>query len=324
MLKNLLHACAAACLALFAAGAFAEYPEKPVKIILPYAPGGAGDMLIRSVQGGLEKQLGQSVIIDYRTGAAGNIGAREVVNAAPDGYTLLLGPTNNFVINQHLFANLGYDPLQALAPVTLLADTPYLVFINSTVPAASFAQFASYARANPGKLNYGSPGNATVPHLSAFMLSETLGAHMTHIPYRGAQPGVQALLANDVQMFIISYSITGPLVASGRLRALAVAAPQRLKALPEVPTTAEVGLAPDVLLGNWWGIAAPKGTDPAILRRLSQSIRVVLGDADVQRRYNDQGAVAGGVSPAEFSERMAREAAAWKSIVEKSGAKVDN
>ncbi len=317
------------CIAFIAAAAlapwaFAAYPEKPIKIILPYAAGGAGDVLIRTVQAPLEKQLGQQVIIDYRPGAGGNIGTREVMNAAADGYTLLLGPTNQFVINQFLYTNLGYDPLQALAPVTLIAETPYIVFVNSSVPATSFRQFADFVRANPGKLNYGSPGNATVPHLSAYMLSETLGAQMTHVPYKGAQPGVQALLANDVQLFIISYGITGAHVASGRLRPLAVAAPKRISVLPDVPTTSELGLAPDVILSNWWGIAAPRRIEPEIAQRLSQAVRAVLADPQVLKRLSEQGSIPVGNSPAEFAERMTEEARAWKRIVEKSGAKVDN
>jgi tripartite-type tricarboxylate transporter receptor subunit TctC len=315
---------AAAASVLSVSLARADYPEKPIKVILPYSAGGIGDVLMRSVQPGLEKQLGKPVIIEYRTGAAGNIGTREVANAAPDGYTLLLAPTNNFVINQHLFRNLGFDPLGTLAPVSLLAETPYLIFVNTTVPAADFKEFSAYARANPGRLNYGSPGNATVPHLSAFMLSEALGAQMTHVPYRGAQPGVQALVTNDVQMFIISYGLTGPLIKAGKLRALAVAAPQRLKALPDVPTTAEVGLAPDVILGNWWGLAAPKGTDPDIVKRLSQTLFTALSEPDLQMRFSTQGVLPVGSSPAEFAQRMANDARAWKQIVQKSGAKVDN
>ncbi|TAK81684.1 MAG: tripartite tricarboxylate transporter substrate binding protein [Betaproteobacteria bacterium] len=305
--------------ALSALPAVAAYPDRPIKIVLPYSAGGIGDLLLRAVQPELEKQLGQNLIIEYRTGAAGNIGTSEVVNAAPDGYTLLYAPTNNFVINQFLFSNLGYDPLQALAPISLLAETPYFIFINSQVPATNFKEFTAYARAHPGKLNYGSPGSGTVPHLSAFMLSEALGAHMVHVPYRGAQPGVQALLTNDVQMFIISYGLTGPLLAAGKLRALAVAASHRFPALPDVPTTAEVGLAPDVILGNWWAIAAPKGTDPAILRRWSEAIAIALRDPGVQKRYAQAGAVPAPTTPAECAQRIASDARGWKAIVEKSG-----
>ena len=304
--------------------AFAQYPDKPVKFILPYAAGGAGDTLIRTLQPKLEKRLGQSVLIDYRTGAGGIIGAREVVNAPADGYTLLVAPTNNFVINQYLYAKMGFDPLQALSPITLVADTPYLIYASSVVPAATFAEFAAYARANVGKLNYGSPGAATVPHLSAFMLSEWLGANMTHVPYKGANPGVQALLANEVQMFVISFGTTGAYVASGKLKAFAVAAPTRLAALPNVPTTREAGLPDGVILGNWWGIAGPRGLDPVIATRLADAVRAVLAEDDVRKRYAEMGALPVGNSPTEFGDRMRSEAGSWKVIVEKSGAKADN
>lgn len=304
--------------------AFAQYPDKPVKFILPYAAGGAGDTLIRTLQPKLEKRLGQSVVIDYRTGAGGIIGAREVVNAPADGYTLLVAPTNNFVINQYLYAKMGFDPLRALSPITLVADTPYLIYASGAVPATTFAEFAAYARANVGKLNYGSPGAATVPHLSAFMLSEWLGANMTHVPYKGANPGVQALLANEVQMFVISFGTTGAYVTSGKLKAFAVAAPTRLAALPNVPTTREAGLPYGVILGNWWGIAGPRGLDPVIATRLADAVRAVLAEDDVRKRYAEMGALPVGNSPAEFGDRMRSEAGSWKVIVEKSGAKADN
>ena len=311
-------------LACAAGMAFAQYPDKPVKLILPYAAGGAGDVLIRHVQPRLEKRLGQPIVIDYRTGAGGIIGTREVVNAPADGYTLLFAPTNNFVINQFLYQKMGFEPLEALAPVTLVCDTPYLLYNNSAVPASTFAEFAAYARANVGKLNYGSPGAATVPHLSGYMLSEWLGANMTHVPYKGANPGVQALLANEVQMFIISFGTAGVHVASGKLRALAVAAPTRLPVLPNVPTTKEVGLPEGVILGNWWGIAGPRGLDPAIATRVSEAVRAVLAEEDIRKRYAEMGAIPVGNSPKEFADRMRSEAGSWKEIIAKTGAKADN
>lgn len=313
----------AALLGAMTLSAKAAWPEKPVKLILPYAAGGLGDVLVRTVQAGVQARLGQPVVIEYRTGASGNIGVQEVIRSAPDGYTLLLGPTNNFVINQYLYSNLGYDPLAALAPVTMLADTPYLVYVNAQVPVTTYPEFAAYAKANAGRLNYGSPGNATVPHLSAYMLSEVMGARMTHVPYKGAQPGVQALLANDVQMFIFSYGISGPLIAAGKLRALAVASGERLKALPNVPTAAEAGIPAGVLLSNWWAIAAPRGTDGAVMNRLAADIRAALMEAEVQKKYQDMGVIPLGNTPAEALERMRAEARSWKAIVEKSGAKAD-
>jgi len=304
--------------------AMAEYPEKPIKIVLPYPPGGGGDVVIRTLQPAVEKRLGQSIIVDYRPGAAGNIGMTEVIKAAPDGYTLVLAPTNNFVINQFLFKTMGFDPLTAFAPVTMLVENPYLVTVSAAVPAQTFADFAAYARANPGKLNFGSPGNATVPHLSGLMVSDHLGARMVHVPYRGAQPGLQALITNDVQMFIASYGIVVPFLTSGKARALAVSGNERLKALPAVPTAAEAGLPAGILFSNWWGLAAPRGTAAAVVSRLAQEFRAAAQDPEIRKKFLDQGAIAINNTPAEFSDQMRIEAQAWKNIIEKTGAKLDN
>jgi tripartite-type tricarboxylate transporter receptor subunit TctC len=306
-----------------AQAAAAAYPEKPIRVVLPYAPGGSGDLIFRSIQPGLEKRLGQSLVLDFRTGGAGLIGVREVVKSAPDGYTFVFGPTNNFVIDQHLHKALGYDPLQALAPVTIVADTPYLLVISAATPTTSYAEFAAYARANRGKLNYASPGPATVPHLSGFMLNEALGAQMTHIAFRGNAPAIVALLGGEVQMIVHSYGSIAPLFAAGKLRALAVAADERLKVMPGVPTTAQAGIPDGILLSNWWALGAPRGTDAEIVRRLAREVRATLAEPDVQKRYVEQGWIAGGAAPAEVAERMRREAAAWKAIVERTGVKVE-
>ncbi|MFM9970317.1 MAG: Bug family tripartite tricarboxylate transporter substrate binding protein [Burkholderiales bacterium] len=312
---------ASACIAPIA---HAAYPEKPIRIILPYTAAGTGDFLIRAVQPGLQQQLGKPVIIDYRPGASGNIGTQEVIKSAPDGYTLLLGPTNNFVINQFLYRNMGFDPLQALAPIAMLADTPALILTNAANPARTFGEFSAYARANAGKLNYGSTGNASVAHLSGYRLSDAIGADMTHVPYNGTAPIVQALLANNVQMIIVSYGSTGPLIAAGKLRALAVASSERLKVLAAVPTTAEAGITPGLIPSGWWGIATVRGVDEAIILQLNRELRAVLATAELQKKYQDQGMNPVSISPAEFAERMAIEARGWRTVIDKSGARPDN
>jgi len=308
---------------IFVLTAFAAYPEKPIRIVLPYPPGGGGDLLIRAIQPMLEKRLGQSVVIDYKTGAAGNIGANEVVNAVPDGYTLLLGATNNFVINQHLFPKLGFDPGVAFAPVTVMIEQPYVVVISSQVPARTFNEFTTYAKANVGKLNFASPGAGTVPHMSALMLSDQLGAKMVHVPYRGSQPAAMALAGNEVQLFIASYGIVSGQIADGKVRPIAVAADKRLALLPNVPTSAEGGLPPGILLGNWWGLAAPKGTDPAIVQKLARDIKAVMDDPEIQKKFLSQGSVPIASTPEEFRDRIQIETRQWKNIVEKTGVKVE-
>ena len=312
----------AACTLAWATAAQAAWPEMPIRVVVPYPAGAAGDLAIRQILPALQARLGQPLIVDNKAGAGGNIGTLEVVRAKPDGYTLLLGATNNFVINQHLYKNMGFDPLQALAPITKLVDVPSVLFISSAVPARSFREFADYAKARPGQLNFGSPGTGTTPHLSAFALSEAMGAQMTHVPYKGAQPGVTGLLGGEVQMFLVGYGVAGAHLPSGRIRALAVAARERLKAQPDLPTTAEAGV-PDVILSNWWGLAAPRGTDPAILKRLADEVHTVLAQPATQQYLSAQGFVAAGGMPEVFTRQLADEAVQWQGIIRKSGATVD-
>ncbi|EHK66920.1 extra-cytoplasmic solute receptor family protein 101 [Achromobacter arsenitoxydans SY8] len=306
-----------------APAAWAQYPEHPIRVVLPYAPGAAGDIALRQIQPLLEKRLGQPVVVDYKTGAGGNIGAQDVVRAKPDGYTLVLGATNNFVINQFLYRKLGFDPLADLEPVGKLADVPAFIYIGAQVPASDYAQFVRYARGQAGRLNYGSPGMGTTPHLSGYRLSKAMGADMTHIAYRGSAPGVQALLANEIQLYIGGYSIAAAYMPQGKVRALAVAAPERFAALPDVPTAAQAGM-PDAVQGNWWGFAAPKGTPPDRIARFAAVLHDVLGLPEVRQAYLANGFVPGRDTPAEFGAAWQREASEWQSVVRDSGVILDN
>ncbi len=309
--------------ALPLAAARAQYPDHPIRIVLPYAPGAAGDVAMRQIQPLLEKRLGQPLIVDYKTGAGGNIGTLEVARAKPDGYTLVLGATNNFVINQFLYRKLGFDPLADLEPVGKLADVPAFIYVNAQVPAKDYAQFAQYAREHAGKLNYGSPGMGTTPHLSGYRLSQAMGAGMTHIAYRGSSPGVQALLANEIQMYIGGYSIAAAYMPQGKVRALAVAAPERYAGLPEVPTAAQAGM-PDVVQGNWWGFAAPKGTPAERVARFADVLREVLALPEVRQAFLSSGFVPGQDSPATFAAAWRKEAPQWQAVVRESGVILDN
>lgn len=318
-MRSLFLAAALTALALVCEAPLAAWPEKPIRVVVPTTPGGSGDIILRSIAPGIEKRLGQTVIVDFRAGASGNIGVREVVRSAPDGYTLIFAPTHNLVINQFLFKNLGFDPLQALVPVTVVADTPYLLVVSGNLPVRSYADFAAYAKANRGKLNYGSPGPATVPHLSAFMLSDTLGADMVHVAFKGNPPAIVALLANEIQMVVHSYGSIAPLLRSGKLRALAVGADQRLRSLPDVPTAAEAGIPRGTIASNWWALAAPRETDRESINRLAGAVREALSSPDLQAKYLEQGWIPGGKTPAETVERLRLEAAEWKKVVERSG-----
>lgn len=310
------------CTCALAALAHADWPERPIRVVVPYPAGAAGDLVLRQMLPALQARLGQPLLVDNKAGAGGNIGVSEVVRAKPDGYTLVLGAANNFVINQYLYKSMGFDPLQALQPVTRLVDVPSVLFINSGVPARTFRELADHARAHQGKLNFGSPGSGTTPHLSAFALSEAMGAGMSHIPYKGAQPGVTGLLGNEVQMFLVGYGVVGPQMASGRVRALAVAASERLKVLPDVPTAAEAGV-PDVILSNWWGLAAPRGTSAAIVQRLADEIRAIQAQSATQQYLSMQGFVGAANPPDAFARQLVREAAQWQAIVKRSGITLD-
>jgi tripartite-type tricarboxylate transporter receptor subunit TctC len=199
---------------------------------------------------------------------------------------------------------------------------PSVLFVNASVPSSSYAEFSRYAQANPGKLNYGSPGTGTTPHLSAWALSEFMGAKMTHIPFKGAAPGVQALVSNEVQLFLVGYGVAAGQLASGKIKALAVAHNERLQAAPEIPTVKEAGL-PNVILSNWWGVAAPKGTDSAVLGRIAVEFKRVLDLPTTQAFLARQGFVSVGNTPDQFARDLNLESQEWEAVVKKAGARLD-
>lgn len=301
----------------------AAWPERPIRVVVPYAAGAAGDILIRFMQPALQERLGQPIVVENKPGAGGNIGTQEVVRAKPDGYTLVLGATNNFVINQFMYRNMTFNPLESLAPVTKLMNAPSVLFVNASHPSSSYAEFSRYAQANPGKLNYGSPGPGTTPHLSAWALSEAMGAKMIHIPFKGAAPGIQALVSNEVQLFLVGYGVAAGQLSSGKIKALAVANNERLQAAPEIPTVREAGL-PDVILSNWWGVAAPKGTDSSVLGRMATEFKRVLDLPSTQAFLARQGFVSVGNSPEQFSRDLGVEALEWQAVVKKAGTRLDD
>ncbi|TEA77005.1 Bug family tripartite tricarboxylate transporter substrate binding protein [Allopusillimonas ginsengisoli] len=304
------------------APAYAAYPDQPVRIVLPYAPSAAGDIVMRILQPLLSDELGQPVVIEYKSGAGGNIGSQAVARAAPDGYTLVLGATNNFVINQYLYKDMGYDPLTDFEPIGKVVDVPAFIYLNTEIPAKDFAQFRDYAKAHPGELNYGTPGAGTTPALSGWLLSEAVQGDLVAIQYRGSGPGVQALLANEIQVYIGGYGIASSYLSTGKIIPLAVASAQRFDALPDVPTTAEVGIG-DAVVSNWWGLAAPVGTDKAIIDTLSAALQKALANPDAREKLAKLGFVVEPGSPEQFKASLAREAPYWKDVIEKSGVKLN-
>lgn len=306
-------------LAVLAHGAAAQdWPSKPIRVISPYAAGGVGDTIFRLISPALEAKIGQRFVIDNRVGAAGNIGTLAAIRSAPDGYTLLMAPTANFAVNQHLFKNLGFDTATQLEPVATIAVAPLIAIVSSGVPAKTLQELAGYVRANRGKFNYGSPGSGSPTHLAGASFSQLTGNSLIYIPYKGTPPMVQALMANDIQLAFPTLSPVVGQLRSGKLVALAVMARQRLPELPDVPTTVEAGF-PELVFGNWWVLAAPKGTDARIVTTLANDILAVLADPAVRARLSDVGHVPVAFGPAESAAFIQAEAARYKILLERSG-----
>jgi tripartite-type tricarboxylate transporter receptor subunit TctC len=264
----------------------------------------------------MERTLGQRIVIESRPGAGGNVGTLEVARAQADGYTLLVGAMNNFVINRSLM-RMTVDPLAALTPVTKVAEIPIVFFSNPSVPARDLGEFIAYARANPGKLNYGSQGNGSLNHLLSERLKEVAGVEITHIPYGGSPPAMMALLANQIQLFSAGLVVGATHLGEGKLTALVVTAENRLPVLPDVPTMIEAGF-PNLTILNWWGMAAPKGTPEPIIRMLNQSVGEALTDSLVVERFAALGMLVPTQTREQFTTSLRSEAELWAEIIQRT------
>jgi tripartite-type tricarboxylate transporter receptor subunit TctC len=296
-------------------GSGQAWPSKPIHVVVPNTAGSVGEVILRALAPQVEARLGQRLLVDNKPGAAGNIGTAEVVRAAPDGYTLLLAPTANYSVNQHLFKDLGFDPLAALEPIAMLAEAPLLAVVNAGVPARSLKELAAHIRANPGKLNYGAPGTGSPSHLTGALFSQMTGNAMVYVPYKGIAPMVQALLADDIQVTFPTITTVLGALKSGRIRVLAVMGRERLPELGDVPTTVEAGF-PELVFGNWWVLSAPHGTDARIVERLAAEVDAALADPSVRKRIRDAGHVPSGLARAETAAFLRAESARYKAIVE--------
>jgi len=286
-----------------------KYPDRPIRVIIPYTAGGVADSIMRLLSPKMEERLGQKLVIEARPGAAGNIGVMEVARAEPDGYKILVAATNNFVINQFTM-KMTIDPLETLTPVAKLADVPLVLFANPSVPARTFAEFLAYARNNPGRVTYGSPAAGTVNHLLLERIKLDAGVDMVHVPFRGSPQGVLAVLANDIQLFTVGLAAGGPHLAEGKLIALAVATEKRLPMLPQVGTLIEAGF-PGMVAANWWGMAAPKGTPEPVIQALDEAVREALSDPAVVARFNSMGILIPNETREQFAASLATEARIW-------------
>jgi tripartite-type tricarboxylate transporter receptor subunit TctC len=291
-----------------------DYPVKPVRIVVPYGAGSNGENGLRLIAPEMEARLGQRLVIEQRPGGGGNVGAAAVAASAADGYTLLLGATNNFTINQHLYKGIGFDPVSAFEPITMIFDIPFLMYSSIAVPARTLGEFVAYAKANPDKLNYASSGAGTPPHLAGEMLSQLAGIRMTHVPYKSNAQSVAALLAGEVHLFVGLISGAQAQVDAGKLRILATAVPQRTSRHPEVPSAREAGF-PSLNISTWWALAAPQGTPKGVVDRVYAAVQSSLRDASLKDRYEQLGMVPVGNAPAELAAQIRSEAAAWGEFI---------
>ncbi len=313
-------AAAAALLPVLVLPAFAQdWPAgKTVQIVVP-APGGGGtgDSIARVVSEALAKRLQTSVVIDNKPGANGNIGAAAAATAAPDGHHLLFSWAGTLAVNPSLYRNLSYDPQKDFVPIVLIADVPNILVVNNDLPAKDLAEFTRYAKANPGKLNFGSTGNGSSMHLAGELFMRETGAQMVHVPYNAPGTATTNLMAGDIQlMFQLIPGIVGQ-VKGGKVRAIAVMAPTRSPALPDVPTTVELG-QPQLQSSTWFALLAPKGTSPAIVARLNAEVNEILKDPAVRTRLSGMGATPLGGTSKELADHLAAETAKWGRIVRDS------
>ena len=291
------------------------YPNRPIKIVVPFPAGGPTDGMARIISDRLGTVLGQSIIIENRGGGAGgSVGAKVVASADPDGYTILLTPGGSLTTGPAVHKNLGYDPLKAFVPVGLVMETPQAVSVHPDLPVKTMAELVAYAKANPGKISFGSQGFGVGPHLMLELFKLEAGIKMTHVPYRGTAPMLTALLTGEVQLAIDPTTTSLTHIQSGKIRALAVASATRTPALPNVPTTVEAGY-PKLVSPFWLGVVAPAGTPPAIVAKLNAAFREALGAPETRDRLANFGAEAKIGTPEEFGKLIANELALWQGVV---------
>ena len=317
-MKRLAHLLIA--LAAFSAAAQDTYPNKPVRIIVPFPAGGVADLLPRLVGEKLSTKWGQPVVVENKAGAAGNIGMGEVARSTPDGYTIGLAPTGNLTVNPTLFPNMGFDTRKELTPVTLLANSPNLLVVHPSVPVKNFRELVEYAKANPGKLNFASPGEGSGAHLAGELLNQEAGIKTVHVPYKGLAPAVTDLLGGQVQFMFAGISTVIQHVKSGKLVAIAIASPKRNPQLPDVPTVAESGL-PAFDVTSWYGFVVRAGTPQAIIDKIQRDSAEALRSPDLQAKLTDFGLEAVGDTPSEFAAIIDAETKKWVAIVKKAGIK---
>jgi tripartite-type tricarboxylate transporter receptor subunit TctC len=317
--RQALIALAAACAAGTSGGVFAQpWPARPIRMVVPFPPGSSPDLIARIVTEKLAAALGQPVLVENRPGAGGNIGTGMVARAAPDGYTLLFTINGPLVTAPTLSRNLNYDPFRQLAPVTLVATSPNVLVVDARLPVHNLREFVALARARPGELNYGSPGNGSASHLAMEQLKAMTGVDLQHVPYPGFPQITTAMVGGQVQAAFMVPAIAMPQVNAGKLRVLAVTTTGRTAVLPTVPTVAESGYAGFEAI-SWQAVLAPAGTPQAVIDRLYRELVAILGSADVRDKMRAQYFIPAGTAPASLRQTMASEKARWDKVIRAAG-----
>ena len=312
----------AAAILVWAAPAFAQdYPSRPVRIIVPTPAGGPVDVMARLLGNALPTFLGQNIFIENKPGAGNTIGSRQAAAADPDGYTLMVSAASGLIMSPMIHSNAGYDA-SSFAPVALIAETPQVLVINPKLPFKTVAELVTYAKANPGKLNYSTGGVGTLPHLNAELFKSVSGTNILHVPYKGGGPALTAVVAGEVQMTFDTVSTSLQLVNDGKLRALAIVGPKRAPELPDVPAMPELGF-PAVTSGAWTALMAPRDTPPPVIAKLNAATNAALGSAAMKNALSKLGAQPRGGSPKDLTDHIQREVAKWKPIVTSLNLHVD-
>jgi tripartite-type tricarboxylate transporter receptor subunit TctC len=317
---SLLVLCVLAAASALACAADSVYPSRPIRMVIPFAPGASNDITARLIAPKLSDALGQSVVVDNRGGAGGVLGADLVAKSLPDGYTLLMGSPGPLTVNPVLLPNLPYQPKRDFVPVTLLAIVPSILEVNPALPAKSVQELIALARATPGKFNYASAGVGSVPHLAGELFKLLAKVDLVHVPYKGSSPAITDLLGGQVSMFFDNMASAVPYVKAGRLRALAITSPKRSAVMPDLPTMIEAGV-PGYEAYSWNGIVAPAGTPPATIKRLAAEIAAVLASPEIREKMKGLGAEVVANSPAEFASFMEKESAKWGRVVREANIK---
>jgi tripartite-type tricarboxylate transporter receptor subunit TctC len=306
-------------LAAGAAGA-QDYPKKPIRLVVPFAPGGSSSIVARSVAAEMEKGLGQPIVIENKGGGGGNIAMNEVAHADPDGYTLIIGHVGSLAMTPFIEKDLGYDVMKDFSPVSLLAKVPNIFVVHSSVPAKNLREFVALAKKEPGKLYYGSAGNGSAGHLAMEYLKLVAGIELQHVPYKGTGPNLVDLVAGRTQATSAGTPPLMPHVKSGKLRVIAVGTPKRLPSLPDVGTVAEQGY-PGFETSQWYGLNAPAKTPPAVIKRLADEAARAAKSQPVLKRFAAEDTEAVGSTPQDYGAFIAKEQARWKEVIDKAHVK---